>query len=315
MTDRVIVYPASIPQDVDLLNTNQNMMIALGYLARLIFGSQYILIDGLVCTTTTTANEVYVGQGVILSDQVLEATAYGSLAADTTDPLMKLGINPRGSTAIAVVVPATSGYSVNYLIEAAFSEVDSNATVLPYYNVSNPTQPYAGPNNNNVSQNTLRAEIVEVTAKAGTPATTGTQLTPAPDVGYIGLWVVTLNYGQTWPILSTQIVAYSPGHFLGSKLSTLGWRGAYWTDTGTANTMAITLTPPPATLTALTGCPFLVKVAVSNTGATTINVDGLGATAVITPNGSALTSGRLTAGGIYELIYNGTSFMLLTPNS
>jgi hypothetical protein len=40
----------------------------------------------------------------------------------------------------------------------------------------------------------------------------------------------------------------------------------------------------------------------------------LGNVAVVTANGAALTSGAITAAGIYQLQYDGTSFQLQTPN-
>ena len=37
--DRQIVYPSAIPQDLDLLSTNKNAMVALGYLIEAILGN------------------------------------------------------------------------------------------------------------------------------------------------------------------------------------------------------------------------------------------------------------------------------------
>ena len=34
--DRILVYPGNIPLDTDILNTNRNSMVALGYLAQAI---------------------------------------------------------------------------------------------------------------------------------------------------------------------------------------------------------------------------------------------------------------------------------------
>lgn len=84
----------------------------------------------------------------------------------------------------------------------------------------------------------------------------------------------------------------------------------YAADTGTANTLAITLTPAPAAYQA--GMMVEVNVANTNTGAATVNVNGLGAKSVQF-GGSALTAGQLIAGQIYSLIYDGTNFQLQSP--
>lgn len=53
------------------------------------------------------------------------------------------------------------------------------------------------------------------------------------------------------------------------------------------------------------------KNTVSNTGASTLNINSLGAKAIKKANGNALSSGNLKAGGIYQLRYDGVNFILL----
>lgn len=217
--DRIIVYPGSIPQDTDILNTNRNTMIGLGYLAQMLAGTS-TLVSGLACEPTSPASlTVTVGDGSILSLETVDNTAYGSLPADSY-PLVKIGINAGALTSFALTPPSTSGDSINYLIEATFSETDVNPLVLPYYNASNPSQPYSGPNGSGTSQNTLRQQVVELQLKAGVAAPAGTQTTPAVDSGYVGLWVVTVNYGQT-AITSADIAEYPGAPFLPYTLPAL----------------------------------------------------------------------------------------------
>ena len=121
--DRNIVYPSSIPQDVDILGINRNAMVALGYLMQATLGTATI-VDGLACTPAGTALAVVIGPGCITQTTSVDATAFGSLAADTTDPLVKMGIN-IASTTLALSAPAVAGLSQNFLIEAAFSESDA----------------------------------------------------------------------------------------------------------------------------------------------------------------------------------------------
>jgi hypothetical protein len=70
----------------------------------------------------------------------------------------------------------------------------------------------------------------------------------------------------------------------------------YAVDTGTANTIIAALSPAPAAL--YDGMPVRAKVAVTNTGATTINLNGFGALPVNGLAGSALQGGELIAGSV-----------------
>ena len=142
--DRQIVYPGSIPLDTDLLNAQRNTMIALGYLSQMVLGTNTVA-DGLACTPTSPASlSVTIGAGSITQFGVIDTAPFGALAALPANPLVRLGIN-IGSTSFALTAPAASGQVINYLVEAALSEADAGATVLPYYNAANPAQPFSGP--------------------------------------------------------------------------------------------------------------------------------------------------------------------------
>lgn len=217
--DRSLVYPGSIPLDTDLLNTNRNAMTAFGYLAQAVLGASTV-VDGLGCSPTAPASlTVTVGPGSITTLSVVDTLAYGSLPADTVDPLVKMGIN-LASTSFTLAPPVTSGRSINYLIQAALQESDANPVVLPYYNAANPAQPYSGPTNSGVAQNTNRIQRVQLQLKAGAAANTGSQTTPPIDNGWVGLYVVTLSYGQT-TIGATGITQLPAAPFIGWKLPML----------------------------------------------------------------------------------------------
>jgi hypothetical protein len=217
--DRNIVYPGAIPLDTDLLSMNRNTMIALGYLAQLVLGTSTV-VDGLACTPTAPASlSVMVGPGSITQLSVVDTLAYGSLAADGNDSLVKMGIN-LAATSFTVIPPTTSGQAANFLIQAALLEADTTPVVLPYYNAANPSQPYSGPTNSGVAQNALRTERVQLQLKAGAAATAGSQVTPPIDNGWVGLYVITASYGQT-AITSTSIATLPTAPFLGWKLPVL----------------------------------------------------------------------------------------------
>ena len=218
MTDRPIVYPSAIPQDTDILNTNRFAMVALGYLAEACIGTT-TAINGLAClpTSPTADLHVTVARGAIFSMQVVDASSYGSLPADTSDPLMKIGIN-AAATVFTITPPSQAGYSQNFLIEAQFSEQSSGNAVLSYYNSLNPAQPFQGQAGSGTAQPTLIVQRVSLQVKPGAAAPAGTQLTPGADAGWTPLWLVSVNAGQT-QITSTSISAAAGSPFLLSQLS------------------------------------------------------------------------------------------------
>jgi len=210
--DRLINYPGQIPLETDLLNTNKNVMLALGYLAQDLLGTA-TLAAGLACSQLGTPSlNVQVGPGRIYQLMNVDGSAYSSIAADTTHQVIKQGIL-MDAINLATPAPGTAGYSINYLIEATYQDSDTVSVTLPYYNASNPTQAYTGPNNSGASQPTSRKGVIVLQAKAGIAATTGTQTTPAPDSGYVGLWVVTVANGQS-SVLNANIAQYPNAPFL-----------------------------------------------------------------------------------------------------
>jgi hypothetical protein len=205
----------------------------------------------------------------------IDATAYGDLAADTVHQILKQGI-ALNSTTLSCPAPTTNGFSVNYLIEAIYQDVDTANTVLPYYNASNPASPWSGPNNTGAAQPTVRSGEINLIAKAGIAAPTGTQLNPTPDPGYTGLYIVTVAFGQT-TILSGSISVYPGAPFLsGGLLSQAAADLRYLQLAG--GTLTGTVIGPNAVFTSLTVNGVSVQNAsVFTTGALSPSVVPVGA--------------------------------------
>jgi hypothetical protein len=217
--DRQIVYPASIPLDTDFLSLNRDTLVAIGALAQATLGSG-VVADGLACQPTSPASlAVTVGAGSITQLGALDSVSYGSLAADTVSQIVKMGIN-LAPTRFTLTSPAISGQSIIYLIEASFVEQDSTAVVLPYVNAANPSMPYSGPANSGAAQNTQRLERVQLQLKTGAAANTGTQTPPPVDAGWVGLHLITVNYGQT-AITSGSLALYPGSPLIQFKVPTL----------------------------------------------------------------------------------------------
>lgn len=82
-------------------------------------------------------------------------------------------------------------------------------------------------------------------------------------------------------------------------------RTSYAVASGTANALLVTLSPAPAGY--FDGMGLVVKLAATNTGAATINVNGLGVKQLRRPDGTAVSASDLQAGGIVSLRYDSVS--------
>jgi len=217
--DRIIVYPGAIPLDTDMLNTNRNAMLALHALISATLGTN-TAVDGLgVFATAPASMQVTVGQGSITAYGPLDSTGYGSLAADLTDSVVKMGVMITPQT-FTLTAPTTAGTSIAYLIEATFDETDQNPVVLPYYNAANPAMPYLGPGNDGAAQPTVRQQLVSLQLKAGSAAPTGTQTVPPVDPGWVALAAVAVAAGAT-QVVQGNISTVQPTRFTTWKLPDL----------------------------------------------------------------------------------------------
>lgn len=217
--DRNIVYPGSIPQDTDILYPNRNAMVGIAALTAATLGTN-VVADGLACNPTSPASLVVnIGPGSITQYAPLDAAAYGSLPSVVTEQIMKTGIN-LDPVSFTLAPPTSSGQSINYLIEGTFSETDADPVVLPYVDAANPSQALSGPNNAGTAQNTLRTQRVQLQVKPGAASLAGTQTTPPVDAGWVGLYVVTVNYGQS-AITASNIAVAPSAPFLQYKLPAL----------------------------------------------------------------------------------------------
>lgn len=85
---------------------------------------------------------------------------------------------------------------------------------------------------------------------------------------------------------------------------------------GTANALTATLDPAPADWAALTGTPFRFVVGTTNTGAATLNLNGLGAKDIVYPgDNSPMLAGELIVGAVRTGLYDGTRVQLIDAGS
>lgn len=85
-------------------------------------------------------------------------------------------------------------------------------------------------------------------------------------------------------------------------------QGRFFITSGTnAYTATSSATMPPVTSYANRKSFFLL-ISIANTGASTINIDGVGAANIYKFGNQALNAGDLPANGIVEIVYDGANF-------
>ena len=315
--DRQIVYSGQVPQTTDLLNTNRQTMIALAKLCADLFGTSTV-ISGLGCVPTTPASmSVTVNPGQIYQLANVDGTPDSALPQDTAHSLLKQGIL-MDAQSFVLTAPATSGYSQNYLIQAAYLETDVNNVVLPYDNSANPSQAFNGPGGSGNAQPTTRAGQVSLQLVAGTAAATGTQTTPAVTAGYVGLAVITVANGQS-TITSASIVPYpnAPTAPTGGFLAATGERYSSIQNVAVSSTLStaalgalvnVTATGQTVTLPPAANCPNGTSICVTYmqaSGSTAVTRNGTDTLAF--GQGSSANSLTLNPGEAVQFVSNGVN--------
>lgn len=312
----VEVYTNQVPYESDVLRTNLNLMIAISNLANSILGSGATstpLVSGLACTPISPPGlSVVVGPGALYSMQDLLPTAYGNIYGPdtTTDHQQYKQCLLTDSATIATAAPAGVGNSIIYLIQCQAVNTQGNpSTSRPYYNSANPNVPTY------LEAADTYVEVFTVEAKAGTASPVPTP--PSPDAGWVPLYYVQVTHGQT-TINSGDITVAANAPFITSNLSNkASITGVQYSsyifsnDTGAANAYVATISPAASVYN--TGLTIYLKIANSNSGASTINVNGLGLKNIVLPNNSPTIAGDLIANQIAILIFDGTSFQLQNP--
>jgi len=88
--------------------------------------------------------------------------------------------------------------------------------------------------------------------------------------------------------------------------------GGYAADGGSTDAYAITLSPAIAAYTV--GQAITFKAATRNTGAATLNINSVGAQAIVKDVSTALDTGDIKAGQMVTVVWDGTNFQMVTTN-
>lgn len=309
--DRIIVHPGALPLDTDVLRAEQNTMVSIAALSEAVMGTATVA-NGFTCLPTVPAtNTVNISGGSVYQQTQLESSAYSSLPPDARQ-IVKQGV-ALDATTLTLSPPPTVGYAVNVLIQVQYADVDSDPLVRPYLNAANPSQPFSGPGNTNVAEAQTRKGTVQIAPKYGVAANSGTQSTPNPDAGWIGLFVITLAYGQT-QITSGNILPYIAAPTILAKLPRIPqdiqistW-SSYFDTSSTPN--LITGNPVPALAAYTNGTQLNVFVGNTNNGPVTIRMPNLPDRTLVRQNGTPLNTNDIVRSTWIRIQDDGTQWRI-----
>jgi hypothetical protein len=195
MLSRPIIYSLQQILSADMLGGWVDSLTGDSSVLQSVLGSTQSVVSNLILSPTDpTSLTLNITNGFMASLQPVDASAYGSLPADTSS-VLQLGFNQQ--TSIAIGNDLEAGQAQYVLIQCGFSQIDSDAAVLPYVNISNPAVPFNGPSNSGVSQDTVRNAVAVISLVPGTPATSGSEVPPTVSTGCVALAYVDLQAGQT----------------------------------------------------------------------------------------------------------------------
>ena len=161
---------------------------------------------------------------------------------------------------------------------------------------------------------------------AGNPVTTGTTISSTWANNTLSDMATALTQsiaydGQTTPIANLPMGTYAHTN-VGNATARTMYASAGQVEDGTLNyltsvsgTNAITATAPVSLSAYVAGQTFRFIAAGANTGAVTLNLNAIGAKAVTRDGTTALVTGDILAGGVYQVTYDGTQFQLTNSSN
>jgi hypothetical protein len=215
--NRITIYDTEQGRPFDFLTAEKMTLEGLGQLTQDVLGGITAMATGLTATQTSPASlSINLAAGALYQAATVDPTPWGALPADTAIAFIQGVIqaspslwlyNPSGAPSQGALTfstaALTAGQSQYALVEAQFSFVDVVAPgdpsggEVPYFNPANPAQPLIGPGGSGQTQPTMRLATAVFQIKYGTPATTGSEVPPTLDSGWVPLFLIDLAYGQT----------------------------------------------------------------------------------------------------------------------
>lgn len=121
-------------------------------------------------------------------------------------------------------------------------------------------------------------------------------------------WTAGWPIGNIWNMLLQSGITPDPDKLLDLARAFQAGKVGYALAGGSANALTVTLSPAPASLTE--GMAIRVKISTTNSGAATLDANGLGSVPIKTMRGNDLKRGDLPAGAIATLLFAGTAWLM-----
>lgn len=214
MANRPLIYSTENGRSFDFLWGQRDWLEALCQAVADELGETAGYLAGLGGTQTSTPSlTINIAAGSVYQETTEDPNGYGSLPASAAQ-IFAQGVYAGGTLTFSLSALA-AGQSQWALVEAQFQFVDVIRTgdpssgVLPYFNTADPGVPLQGPGGSGTVQNTERQGALVLQIKYGSPATTGSEVPPNPDSGWLPLYLVDLTYGQTG-ITTAEILTAGP---------------------------------------------------------------------------------------------------------
>ncbi len=177
------------------------------------------------------------------------------------------------------------------------------------------------------SRRWLGVNSMTLSSAPGAPSAGDAYLIP---VGATGIWAGNVGKIAIWSGASWIYIAPTDGHGISlpdgriferiagtyTEKVALDAQSGKWNYAiagGTANALTASLSPAPPS-PAPAGMSVVLKVATTNTGPATLNLNGLGAVNITTVTGALLAAGDLPAGIPVVLVFSGTAWILVGPS-
>lgn len=122
-------------------------------------------------------------------------------------------------------------------------------------------------------------------------------------------WTAGWPIGNIWNMMLQSGITPDPDKLLDLARAVQAGKVNCAIAAGTANALTAGLSPVPVSLTV--GMTVNLLVSAVNTGAATLNLNGLGALPILTSSGAALLAGDLPAGALVHLIFEGSSWRMM----
>lgn len=194
-------------------------MIALGRAVQSVLGSASPVISGFSIAPQATPNmTLNLAQGNIFQQAATDATPFGTLPADSTT-ILQHGF-AAAQTLQFDTTRLSAGQSQYALVEVGFMQSDiirpgdPDNGIPAFFNSLNPTVPLQGQNGLGGNLPTVRQGVANVKIIYGTPATTGSQVPPSAETGYVPAWLINITFGMSG-IGNAQILPASPATYAG----------------------------------------------------------------------------------------------------